>query len=86
VIQWNLKLTRQAEKAYQEMPAPAREAMRRTLDRLTRNPGSVNLKKLKGRSDLWRAASGSWRAVFQWDRAAHTIIVVDIDDRKDVFR
>lgn len=83
---WELEFTRPGQKAFDALPPADREAMERTLDRLTRNPSDVDLKKIRGTADLYRVRRGRWRAIVIFDQARHVITVQEIDQRKDVYR
>jgi mRNA-degrading endonuclease RelE of RelBE toxin-antitoxin system len=68
------------------MPPAQRQALERTLDRMTRNPGAVDLKRMQGTANQWRVRQGHWRAIVVFDQARHVITVQDIGQRKDVYR
>lgn len=83
---WELEFVRRAEKAYAVMPPAQRAALERTFDRLTRNPGFVDLKRMQGTANQWRIRQGRWRVIIVFDQTRHVITVQDIDQRKDVYR
>ena len=44
-----------------------------------------DIKKLKGRADLWRLRVGDWRVIFATD-AANTMTVLTVELRRDAYR
>jgi mRNA interferase RelE/StbE len=73
----------------------------RALDRLTRadfrqvdaklrplaeDPRPTNCKKLQGMTDVYRIRAGNHRIIYQINDGELLIIVVDVGDRKDVYR
>jgi mRNA interferase RelE/StbE len=53
---------------------------------LAANPRPAGCIKLQGVSDLYRIRAGDHRIVYQIQDAMLIIVVVDVDDRKDVYR
>lgn len=82
---WGLEFTRSAERAYAAMPGHDRAALARALDRLTRNPSSVDLQRVQGQPGVWRVRWGAWRAFIEFDQGAHMITVTRIAPRKDAY-
>lgn len=44
------------------------------------------MKELQGNVGRYRVRSGRWHAVLERDKAQHTLTVIAVDDRKDVYR
>ena len=44
-----------------------------------------DIKKLKGRLDLWRLRVGEWRAIFTTDEPG-TLTILTVEPRRDVYR
>jgi mRNA-degrading endonuclease RelE of RelBE toxin-antitoxin system len=44
-----------------------------------------DIKKLKGRADLWRLRVGEWRAIFATD-APNMMTVLTVERRRDAYR
>jgi mRNA interferase RelE/StbE len=85
---YTLELTRRAEKAFARlMKAQPHMGHRvaRALDNLTDNPElGVPLRgELKG---LYKYRVGSYRIVYQVIRSKLVVTVIDIGDRKDIYR
>ncbi|HEY3280888.1 MAG TPA: type II toxin-antitoxin system RelE/ParE family toxin [Armatimonadota bacterium] len=58
---WTLRFARRAQKDIASLLPEDRAAVQRALARLADDPGSVDLRKLAGRSDEWRMRVGMWR-------------------------
>lgn len=83
---WRIGIERAARKALDELPEQDRRALMVRLSRLARGEQPVDVRKLQGREELYRLRSGRWRAVLTFNATRHTVIVLDVDDRKDAYR
>ena len=45
----------------------------------------VDVKPLKGERNVFRLRHGDWRALFEVDAKARTMVVVDVVNRKDAY-
>jgi mRNA interferase RelE/StbE len=50
------------------------------------DPRPVGVKKLEGNADLYRIRVGNYRIVYEIDDGIVTVIVTEVDDRKNVYR
>lgn len=50
-------------------------AIRLAIERMARDPGAADIKKLGARDDEWRLRVGRWRVIFTLDAAAGLITV-----------
>lgn len=55
------------------------------IESLSANPRPDGVKKLKGR-DGYRVRVGSYRIIYTIDDKAKTLTLIDIGDRKDIYR
>jgi mRNA interferase RelE/StbE len=60
--------------------------IRAAIAGLAQDPRPPGVKKLQGEVALWRIRIGSYRVVYSIDDAAHTVTVVKVADRRDVYR
>lgn len=71
------------------METEARRAVERKIEALARGPGNLDVtldvKKLAGPGELWRLRVGTYRVVFRRDPVRHSMLVVAIAHRKDVY-
>jgi mRNA interferase RelE/StbE len=78
-----------AERALAMLPKKFRGQIARRIDALVQNPHPTGSKKLHGEvgpygETLYRERSGDYRIVYVIRE--QTVVVLDVDDRKDVFR
>jgi mRNA interferase RelE/StbE len=83
---WRLYVAPQAEKDLARLPLADRQAVRRALERLADDFGSVDVTKLAGRGNRWRLRVGRWRVILDLDNSAGQLTVVRVLDRKDAYR
>lgn len=50
------------------------------------SPGNVDVKALRGYSDLWRLRVGDWRIWFTFDSARQTVVVAAVLPRARAYR
>jgi len=76
----------QAEKFIFKLHQRDQQRIRTALDGLAENPRPHGCLKMKGEDNQWRLRVGRWRIVYSiWDKLL-LVEVVDVDDRKDVYR
>jgi mRNA interferase RelE/StbE len=56
------------------------------INRLAENPRPRGCLKLKGYANQWRVRSGRYRIIYSILDAQLVVEVLDVDDRKDVYR
>ena len=56
-----------------------------TIRNFCLDPGSADLKKLKGRKNEWRIRSGDYRILFEWQNSKMRILVIKIGHRKEIY-
>ena len=87
---WTLEYTRTAQKQIAKLDPQARRRIRAFLEeRLARfdNPRQIG-KALEGSryAGVWRYRAGPFRILTRIEDARITILVLDVDDRKDIYR
>lgn len=81
-----LRFSTAALKALRKAPADVSGRIREGLDELARNPFSApNVKKLTNHPG-YRLRVGDWRVIYLIQKEAVVIYVVDIAQRKEVYR
>ena len=85
---FRVELTRQAERAFDGLMRSYPEAAKRVanaLDRIAAEPhAGIPLKgELKG---LWKYRVGSYRIIYRFEKSRLIVTVIDIGNRKDVYR
>ncbi len=83
---WRLETKRAARRDLDDLSDDVAKAVVDALDRLRNDPGSVDLKKLAGRQDVWRVRVGQWRIILRLDTQRGTITVQRILHRRDAYR
>ncbi|MBI2322121.1 MAG: type II toxin-antitoxin system RelE/ParE family toxin [Chloroflexi bacterium] len=80
---WRLAMTGPAEKQLKRLPPSDQIRVRLALDRLIAPPGgsSGDVKKLQGRSGVWRLRVGNVRVLFERDPDTLTMLVVAVAPR-----
>lgn len=81
-----LEITEPAQKDLAEMDAKTQERIKNVLDRFLSHPQTVDLKKLKGSSDMWRLRVGEWRIILRFDRKQEVLYVLRIRHRREAYR
>ena len=78
-------LPRSVQKQLAKLDAEAAGRIEDALLGLEGNPRPSGVKKLKGR-DVWRICVGDYRVIFEIHDKALQIIVIQIGNRRDVYR
>ncbi len=78
-------INRRSQKNLAAAPIDAYERIKKALVALGEDPRPHGSKKLKGR-DGFRIGVGNYRAVYEVDDANRTVTVLDIGDRKEIYR
>jgi len=80
-------LTSDAQKFYQDADDPLVRRLNRCFDQLQRNPyGHPNIQRLKGPlAGHWRYRVGDWRVVYRVDEDEHIVTIVLIAHRSKAY-
>lgn len=81
-----LRFSMAAAKALRKAPAEAARRIRARLDVLAQDPfGAANVKKLTNHPGF-RLRVGDWRVLYLVEREELVILVVEVGQRKEVYR
>ena len=75
-----------ALKALYKLPKDSSQQIAHAINELGQNPRPNGCKKLIGLDNLYRIRVGSYRVVYQIHEKGLLVLVVLIDDRKEVYR
>lgn len=83
---WRIQYTRQAERAIDSLDPAVRRRILLGIDRLLLDPRTApNAIALKG-TDRYRLRVGDWRVIYSLFDDVMTVLVVDVDHRRNVYR
>lgn len=83
---YSVDLSPQAQRTYFKLREPDITRVDAILEALKSNPRPPGCLKLKGGTGEWRVRVGRFRIVYSIHDDARCVWVVDIEDRKDVYR
>ena len=85
---YRIEFVKSAKKEFDRLPTQIKKKTLDTLSLLAINPYTeiLNIKKLKGATDLFRVRLGDYRLVYEIQKQIVTIVVIKIGHRKDVYR
>lgn len=84
-MRYTVIIERAARKNLEKIRSPFFEAIDKKILALENNPRPQGCKKLKGR-DAWRLRVGDYRIIYKIKDDILQILVIEIDDRKQVYR
>jgi mRNA interferase RelE/StbE len=61
------------------------ERLNEKMEMIAENPRGQGVKKMKGRN-AYRARVGDYRLIYTIDDAKRTITIIDVGNRKDIYR
>jgi mRNA interferase RelE/StbE len=79
-------LTRAAERGLAGLPKKDLRRVDARILALADDPRPPSSKKLEGVGNLYRIRSGDYRIIYQVEDARLVVIVVDVGNRRDVYR
>ncbi len=83
---WKVILqTSSAQRAVKQIPEPMRSRIIARLRDLAVNPWCFGSSKLSG-VEAWKIRVGDYRIVYTIDQSTRSVLVEDIDHRRDVYR
>jgi mRNA interferase RelE/StbE len=82
---WRVEITGRVVRTLSQLPRDEETRVLQALRVLTGGPWQGATRKLRGRPE-WRLRIGSRRALFLVDYLEHSITVVDIGPRSDVYK
>lgn len=85
-MSYAIEITRPARKFLAQLTKQERLRVQTGIDALAETPRPHGCLKMKGFVNQWRIRVGRFRVVYSIYDAELLIEVVDIDDRKDIYR
>lgn len=83
---YNIELTRTAEKSLRTIPKRDVQRLVAAIDMLALTPYPNGSRKLSGFSNVFRVRVGQYRIVYEVIELTITILILKIGHRKDIYR
>ena len=85
-MSYRILLTKQVEKQLNALPQQVASRIEQHIEALLTNSRPPGVKKLRGQTRTYRVRVGNWRIIYTIDDSTQEIMLLTIDDRKDVYR
>ncbi len=82
---YKVNILRKAQKQLAKIPASDYKKVKQAILNLENNPRPPGSKKLKGRPG-WRIRQGDYRVIYEIQNDKLIVLVLDVGDRKDIYR
>ena len=82
---YKISILRRAQKQLARIPASDYKKIKQSILDLAHNPRPAGSKKLKGRPG-WRIRQGNYRVIYEIQDDQLIVLVLDIGNRKDIYR
>ena len=82
---YTVLLLRRVQRELQRLPQEDYERVREAMRGLAGNPRPMGCLALTGRAG-WRIRVGDYRVIYEIDDAQHTVTIVHVGRRRDVYR
>jgi mRNA interferase RelE/StbE len=79
-------LTRAAQRGLERLPRSILQRIDAKILALATNPHPASSIKLEGSDEIYRVRVGDYRILYQVEVERLTVVVVDVGNRKDVYR
>lgn len=76
---------KKAQKQLNDLEDQIKEKIFEKIDLLIKRPESLDIKKLKGYSDLYRISYGDYRVIFKVVSSSKIIIIAFVSHRRDIY-
>ncbi len=88
MTRYRVEFVRSAKKDFDALPRRIQDRVVEALAVLAQNPYSeiLQVRKLRGASDLFRIRLGDYRVVYEVQKAVLLILVIKIGHRRDIYR
>jgi mRNA interferase RelE/StbE len=83
---YNLFFKVSAKKELRQVPPPFIQKILSKIETLSSEPRPFGVKLLKGESRYYRIRQGDYRIVYEVDDALHTVTVITIGHRREVYQ
>jgi mRNA interferase RelE/StbE len=84
-MNYTIQIERSAQKQLAKISSPFFEAISEKILSLEKNPRPNGCKKLTGR-ESWRIRVGDYRVIYNISDHILTVTVIDIGNRKDIYK
>jgi len=84
-MDYTVLILRRAQKELAQLPSEVYERVRDAIRALGSNPRPPGCLKLQGREG-WRIRTGSYRVIYEIDDERHTVTILHIGHRRDIYR
>jgi mRNA interferase RelE/StbE len=85
-VNYDVELSRIALKNMTKIPKRELIRIQDRIDSLVKEPKPADVKKIQGDENLYRIRSGDYRILYRVFDSKFSILIVDIDHRKDIYR
>ena len=82
-MKYQIVVERPAEKFISRLPRPDKE---RVLQAIAKLPETGDIKKMQGKSDLFRLRVGEYRIIYRVDHGRLIVCVIDAGNRGEIYR
>lgn len=82
---YKISITKSALKRLEKIPTSDRNKLITLIENLATDPRPTGSKKLTGRIG-WRVRTGNYRVIYDIEDTLCTILVIDVDHRKNIYR
>ncbi len=82
---YKISILRRAQKQLAKIPASEYKKVKQAILNLAKDPRPPGSKKLKGREG-WRIRQGDYRVIYEIQDDQLIVIVLDVGNRKDIYR
>jgi mRNA interferase RelE/StbE len=82
---YTVLILRRAQRELQRLPQDGYERVREAMHGLAHNPRPAGCLALTGRAG-WRICVGDYRVIYEIDDVQHTVTILHVGHRRDVYR
>lgn len=81
-----IEFSRRANRQLEALPRQAQQQIQRRIDALADDPRPRGTVKMGGREGQYRIRTGDYRVIYQVKDDVLLVLVIDIGNRKDIYR
>jgi mRNA interferase RelE/StbE len=83
-VTYSIFILPRAQREIASLDAPERARIKAAIEALCENPRPTGCTKLAGRNG-WRIRVGNYRAIYEIDDAARSVVILHVGHRRDVY-
>lgn len=83
---WRVVVTASARRQFDRLPITVATAVLETLDAIADNPGRLGERLVLEHEGRWSARRGPYRIIYELLEDEHTVRVIAIGHRRDIYR